>query len=299
MSLKSIGHATVREVFEPAFLSPMRSNQPYSAVFEQFERDRNACLLVTHPSTGKLQGLYTSRDVLRKLAEPPIAGDADAQVHDYMRTHPETRTLDALFAEIGRLMEQHGFRHVPFIQPGDPPYDDTGVPVGVARLEIWVKCAHDALSDSDRAALASVNQVDIRTHPLSIADENEAVKAVIEKMLSRKQAVGGVAVTRNGNLVSMLSEQDLTLEVAPRMIVHGEDRWNDPIKRYASKEVFWLPETASVLDILEMMMDRKIRHVPIARESDEGLEVVKIVSMRRLLPEILKLMDPDFEASAV
>ena len=291
MSLKSIGRASVREVFEPAFLSPIRSNQPFRIVFDRFQRDRVACLLVTHAATGKLQGVYTSRDVLRKLAEPPIQGDADAQVHDYMRTNPETLTLDDSFAGVGRLMEKHGFRHVPFIQRADPPWDGTGIPVGLARLEIWMKCAHDAVDDSDREALAAVNQADVLTNPLVSAEESETVKVVVERMLTRKRAVGAVAVTREGALVAMLSEQDLTLEVAPRMIVDGEDLWNDPIKRYASKEVFWLPESASVLDILELMMERKIRHVPIAREGIKGLEVVKTVSMRRLLPEILKRMD--------
>ncbi len=298
MSLRSIGNAPVRKVFEPAFLSPIRSNQPYRTVFDRFQRDQVACLLVTHAATGKLQGVYTSRDVLRKLAERPIQSDADAQVHDYMRTHPETLTLDDAFGDVGRLMEKRGFRHVPFIQRADPPYDDTGIPVGLARLEIWMKCAHEALSDDDRQALAAVNQADIRTHPLVSAEESETVKAVVDKMLTRKKTVGAVAVTREGVLVGMLSEQDLTLEVAPRMVVHGEDRWNDLIKPYASKDVFWLPEDASVLQILEMMMDRKIRHVPIARQGAKGLEIVKTVSMRRLLPEVLKLMEPEPAASA-
>ena len=124
------------------------------------------------------------------------------------------------------------------------------------------------------------------------AEESETVKTVVDRMLTRKRSVGAVAVTRDGALVAMLSEQDLTLHVAPRMVVDGEDRWNDPIKHYASKEVFWLPESASVVEILELMMDRKIRHVPIAREGDKGLEVVKTISMRRILPEILKLIAP-------
>jgi len=292
MSLQSVGRAPVREVFEPAFLSPIRSNQPFRTVFDRFQRDRVACLLVTHAATGKLQGVYTSRDVLRKLAERPIQGDADAQVHDYMRTHPQTLTLDDSFAEVGRMMEAHGFRHVPFIQRADPPWDDTGIPVGLARLEIWMKCAHDALSSEDRKALAAVDQAAIQTNPLVSAEETDTVKAVVDRMVTPKQAVGAVAVTRRGALVAMLSEQDLTLEVAPRMIVDGDDLWNDPIKHYASKEVFWLPESASALDILEMMMERRIRHVPIASKGDHGLEVLRTVSMRRLLPEILKRMDP-------
>ncbi len=292
MSLSSISHEPVRKVFEPAFLSPLRSNQPFRTVFDRFQRDRVACLLVTHAASGKLQGVYTSRDVLRKLAERPIEGDADAQVHDYMRTHPETLTLDDSFFDVGRLMQARGFRHVPFIQRADPPYDDTGIPVGLARLEIWMKCAHDAMSDEDRHALAAINQADVETNPLVSAEESETVKQVLGKMLVKKRSVGNVAVTREGALAAMLSEQDLTLRVAPRMIVHREDLWDDPIERYASYEVFWLPESASVLEILELMMERKIRHVPIAREGGKGLEIVKAISMRRILPEVLKLMDP-------
>ncbi len=279
-------------MFEPAFLSPIRSNQPFRTVFERFQRDQVACLVVTHPATGKLQGVYTGRDVLRKLAERPIPGDADAHVHDYMRTHPRTLTLDDAFVEVGRMMETRGFRHVPFIQRADPPWDDTGIPVGLARLEIWLKCACDAMSDRDREALAAINQADVPPRALVSAEESETVRSVVARMLTRKKTVGAVAVTREGALVAMLSEQDLTLQVAPRMVLGGEDLSDEPITHYASKEVFWLPESASVLEILEMMMDRKIRHVPIAREGDKGLEFVKTVSMRRILPEVLKLMDP-------
>ena len=297
MSLQSIGAASVRQVFEPAFLSPLRSNQPYRTVFDRFERDRVACLVVTHPATGKLQGVYTARDVLRKLAEHPIPGDADAQVHDYMRTHPITLTLDDSFVEVGKLMYTRGFRHVPFIQRADPPYDDTGIPVGLARVEIWMKVVHEALSDADREALAAVNQKDIQTHPLVSADEGDTVKSVLDRMLTRRSPVGSVAVTRDGALVGMLSEQDLTLEFARRMIVHGQNGWEDPIRHYASKEVFWLPESASALEILELMMQQKVARVPIAREGDKGLEAVKNIGIRRLLPEVLKLMDPAFEPS--
>lgn len=290
MSLMSIGDAPVREVFEPAFLSPIRSNQPFSTVFDRLQRDRVACLLVTHPATGKLQGVYTSRDILRKLAERPIRADADAQVHDYMRTNPDTLTLDDAFASVGTLMHERGFRHVPFIQRADPPYDHTGTPVGLARLEIWMKCAHDAMSDRDRDQLAAVNQADIQSMAPVTADERETVKAVVDKMLVRRKTVGAVGVTRDGALVAMLSEQDLTLHVAPMMVVHGQDRWGDPIQPYASKDLFWLPEDASAIEILELMMDRKIRHVPIAREGQRGLEIVRVISMRRLLPEVLTLM---------
>lgn len=292
MSLESIARAPVRKVFEPAFLSPIRSNQPYYTVFDRFRRDRIACLLVTHPSTGKLQGVYTSRDVLRKLAERPILGDADAQVHDYMRTNPDTLTLDDPFIEVGKLMHDRGFRHVPFIQRADPPYDDTGTPVGLGRLEIWLKSAHSEMSGADRNQLASINQADIPYRAIVSVDENETVKAVLDKMLTPRKTVGAVGVTRKGMLVAMLSEQDFTLQVAPMMLVRGENRWGDPIKPYMSKDLFWLPESAGALEILEMMMDRKIRHVPIAREGERGLELVKVVSMRRILPEVLKLMDP-------
>jgi len=290
MSLESIGRATIRSVFEPAFLSPVRSNLPYRVVFERFQRDRVACLLVTHPATGKLQGLYTSRDAIRKVAERPIQGDADAQVQDYMKTNPASLTLDDSFAEVGALMHRRGFRHVPLIQRADPPWDDTGIPVGLARLEIWLKCAWDGMSSGDREELAAINQAEIETKPLAALEEDETVQAAVDRMLARKKGVGAVAVTRNGALVSMLSEEDLTLRVAPPMVVQGQDLRGEPIRSYASKDLFWLPESASIPEILGLMMERRIRHVPIVREGKKGLELLKVVSMREILPEVLKLM---------
>lgn len=290
MSLESIGRASIRSVFEPAFLSPVRSNLPYRVVFERFQRDRVACLLVTHPATGKLQGVYTSRDVIRKLAERPIQGDADAQVQDYMKTNPASLTLDESFAEVGSLMDRRGFRHVPFIQRADPPWDDTGIPVGLARLEIWLKCAWDAMSRGDRDELAAINQAEIKTKPFVTLEEDQPVQAAVDGMLGRKTSVGAIGVTRGGALVSILSEEDLTLGVAPVMVVEGKDLRGEPIRSYASRDLFWLPESANLLEILALMMERKIRHVPIARQEEKGLQLVKMVSMRVVLPQVLKLM---------
>jgi CBS domain-containing protein len=290
MSLESIRQAPIRSVFEPAFISPVRSNLPYPVVFERFQRDRVACLLVTHPATGKLQGVYTSRDVIRKLAERPIQGDADAQVHDYMKTNPASLTLDDSFAEVGLLMHRRGFRHVPFIERADAPWDDTGIPVGLARLEIWLKCAWDAMSSGDREELAAIDQAAIETKPLVTVEEDEPVQVAVDAMLAPRKSVGAVAVTRDGALVSMLSEEDLTLGVAPAMLVECKDLRGDPIRKYASRDLYWLPETANIPEILALMMDRRIRHVPIARAGEKGLEAVKVISMREILPEVLKRM---------
>ncbi len=60
------------------------------------------------------------------------------------------------FVDVGRLMFDRGFRHVPLIQRADPPYEDTGIPVGLARLEIWMKVAFDALSDAGFAVRTGV-----------------------------------------------------------------------------------------------------------------------------------------------
>ena len=260
MSLEKIGHAPVREVFEPAFLSPLRSNQPYRTVFDRFQRDRVACLLVTHASTNRLQGVYSSRDVLRKLAESPIQGDAEAQVHDYMRTHPDTLTLDDSFAAVGQLMERRGFRHVPFIQRADPPYDDTGIPVGLARLEIWMKVAYDAMSDADRQALSAVNQADIVTNPLVTADESETVKEVVGKMLARKKSVGAVSVTRDGALVTRSTNDNILAGVTRRAVADiAQEHDLNLIERAftvaeakAAQECFLTSTTAGVMPIVEL-----------------------------------------------
>jgi CBS domain-containing protein len=74
--------------------------------------------------TSRLIGIFTSRDLLRAIADR--AHPSEARVREWMTSDPVTATEDTTFAEARRLMVEHGVHHLPVVSGK--------VPVGVVGL---------------------------------------------------------------------------------------------------------------------------------------------------------------------
>ncbi len=83
------------------------------------------CVLVTG-AEGKLEGIFTERDLLTKVALQPIDWSQE-RVADYMTPEPETLRVDDRIAWALKLMHVGGYRHVPIT-------DLQGRPVGVVSI---------------------------------------------------------------------------------------------------------------------------------------------------------------------
>ena len=94
-------------------------------VVRQMQEHHIGCVLVTGPD-GKLEGIFTERDLLSKVALQPIDWKKE-RVEDYMTPEPETLRLDDHVAWALKLMHVGGYRHVPLT-------DADGRPVGVVSI---------------------------------------------------------------------------------------------------------------------------------------------------------------------
>ena len=120
---------------EPTALSaelleqPIRLLEPRAAVFVTTStsvadavaalNDRSAgCLLVT--TDGKLVGVFTDRDVVRRVLPAGIAL-SQARVGDYMTTGPEVLSLDDPIAFALNRMSSGDLRHVPLVDEARHP----------------------------------------------------------------------------------------------------------------------------------------------------------------------------------
>ena len=78
------------------------------------------CMVATD-SSGRTSGIFTERDVLRKI----IGKDIDlktAKLKDYMTPNPETLTIDDPIAFALNRMSDGSFRHIPIEENGSVKY---------------------------------------------------------------------------------------------------------------------------------------------------------------------------------
>jgi CBS domain-containing protein len=63
---------------------------------------------------GRLIGVLTERDIMRAVAARTHS--SDARVREWMTADPITATADTSPEEAGRIMLEHGFRHLPVVE---------------------------------------------------------------------------------------------------------------------------------------------------------------------------------------
>jgi CBS domain-containing protein len=111
-----IGSVTVRSFIAAA---------PEDTIGETAEKmascDTESALVV---DMGRLIGIFTSRDLLRAIADR--AHPSEARIRDWMSADPVTATEETSFEEARRLMVEHGIHHLPVVAGA--------IPVGVVGL---------------------------------------------------------------------------------------------------------------------------------------------------------------------
>lgn len=91
--------------------SAVESGTSMTAVLDKLRADQRHVALIT--GGGRLIGILTDRDIMRKVANHPTAlkSSVDAVMsRDPVTVHPETSAADAL-----RLMDEHHFRNLPVV----------------------------------------------------------------------------------------------------------------------------------------------------------------------------------------
>ncbi len=91
--------------------------------------------------------------------------------------------------------------------------------------------------------------------------------------------IGALLVMEDGKLLGVFSERDYTRKVALR----GRDSRNTPVKDIITNRLFTVPPSATVSECLRLMVDNRIRHLPVVQEGT----VIGVVSIGDLVNWII------------
>ncbi len=105
------------------------SSIPIREVLRMLVDNRVGCVLVMEQ--GKLAGIFTERDVLRKIGENAKEW-GDRPVSEFMTRGVQTLKANTKIAFAFHRMDLGGFRHVPIV-------DDAGHPIGVISVRDLLK----------------------------------------------------------------------------------------------------------------------------------------------------------------
>ena len=91
--------------------------------------------------------------------------------------------------------------------------------------------------------------------------ENDTLKTVSEKL--QKYNIGSLPVlnTQDNSIIGIVSERDLA-----RYIINNEFKKDLPVTKIMSKNLITCNLNTSVTELMEIMSNNKIRHIPIMEE---------------------------------
>ena len=93
--------------------------------------------------------------------------------------------------------------------------------------------------------------------------ENDTLKTVSEKL--QKHNIGGLPVlsTQDNSIIGIVSERDLA-----RYIFNNEFKNDLPVTKIMSKNLITCNLNTSITELMEIISDNKIRHIPIMEEKN-------------------------------
>jgi CBS domain-containing protein len=109
-------------------------------------------------------------------------------------------------------------------------------------------------------------------------DAEEPVLEAIQIMADRH--IGALPVTRGGELVGVVSERDY----ARKVILLSRSSAETPVWQIMSTPVVTVPPTETVQRCMEIMTERRIRHLPVVENGD----MVGVISIGDLVRAVIE-----------
>jgi CBS domain-containing protein len=116
-------------------------------------------------------------------------------------------------------------------------------------------------------------------------DVDEPVLAAIQTMADRH--VGALPVTRNGELVGVISERDY----ARKVILLGRSSAETPVWQIMSSPVVTVTPDDDVRQCMQVMTDRRIRHLPVLADG----RMVGMISIGDLVRTVIEDQEQTIE----
>jgi len=122
-------------------------------------------------------------------------------------------------------------------------------------------------------------------HEIWSVDADEPVLGAIQMMADKH--VGALPVTRNGELVGVISERDY----ARKVILLGRSSAETPVWQIMSSPVVTVTPEDDVRQCMQIMTDMRIRHLPVLH----GGRMVGMISIGDLVRAVIEEQDQTIE----
>jgi CBS domain-containing protein len=116
-------------------------------------------------------------------------------------------------------------------------------------------------------------------------DAEEPVLAAIQMMADKR--VGALPVTRNGELVGVVSERDY----ARKVILLGRSSAETPVWQIMSSPVITVVPAEDVRKCMRLMTEKRIRHLPVV----DGGRMVGVISIGDLVRAVIEEQEHTIE----
>jgi len=116
-------------------------------------------------------------------------------------------------------------------------------------------------------------------------DAEEPVLGAIQIMADRH--IGALPVTRNGELVGIVSERDY----ARKVILLGRSSAETPVWQIMSSPVVTVTPGEDVRQCMQMMTEQRIRHLPVL----DGGRMIGVISIGDLVRAVIEEQDQTIE----
>jgi CBS domain-containing protein len=122
-------------------------------------------------------------------------------------------------------------------------------------------------------------------HEVWSVDADEPVLRAIQMMADKR--VGALPVTRNGELVGVISERDY----ARKVILLGRSSAETPVWQIMSSPVVTVTPDDGVRQCMQVMTERRIRHLPVVQDG----RMVGMISIGDLVRVVIEEQDQTIE----
>jgi CBS domain-containing protein len=188
----------------------------------------------------------------------------------FMTRRPTTVTPETTLTEAVRLLEQHGFRHLPVLRQGAVVgmLSDRDVRLGTGGMPEAAAAAPPETGLPQRVS-------DVMRAPVICVESDERGTVAARHMID--QRIGALPVLEDGRLVGIVTETNLVSAFRDlcRDPAHA-DELDRPVEEVMQSLVVSLGPEDSVEDAIACCQDWRIRHIPVL----EGEDLVGIVSDR-------------------